>query len=219
MASSHRVSLLSPLGPGEGTHIDSEVLGGAGDGALGREGFRDVLQRHSCRADDAGEADDGEAKGPTKRPAVPGVDVWLRAQKQDTSSVITISAIFLPPSINLAACLEQHWEPNKTHQTHTRTSPAGPPPSVGSRREGAYLQDDTGGLRVVPQGDAEQAQRLPCPVGLRAAGVDDAGPWHAEGTAAGELACHQPVGPPPQDGWLIPGGQEPHHHLPADSKA
>lgn len=66
-----------PSGPGEGTHIDSEVLGGAGDGPLGREGFWDVLQCHGRGADDAGEADDGKTQGPTKRPAVPRVDIWL----------------------------------------------------------------------------------------------------------------------------------------------
>jgi len=84
------------LGLAKGTHVDSEILWGTGDGPLGREGFWDVLQRHGRGADDAGEVDDGKALGPTKSPAVPGVDVWLRAQEQDTSKVIAISAALSP---------------------------------------------------------------------------------------------------------------------------
>lgn len=92
----------------------------------------------------------------------------------ETPAMLSPSESFF--STSLAAGLEQQSKPNKTP---TRTSPALP--------LRAHLQDDTGGLRVVPQGDAEQAQqRCPCLVGLRAASVDDAGPWH-EGMAAGEL--------------------------------
>lgn len=90
MAPSHCVPLLLP----QVTHIDSKVLGGTGDGPLGRESFWDVLQCHGRGADDAGETDDGKALGPTKCPAVPRVDIWLQAQEQDTSNVTTISAIF-----------------------------------------------------------------------------------------------------------------------------
>lgn len=59
-------------------------------------------------------------------------------------------------STSLAAGLEQQPKPNKTPM---RTSPVLP--------LNAHLQNDTGGLRVVPQGDAEQAQqRCACLVGL-----------------------------------------------------
>lgn len=64
-----------------------------------------MLQCHGRGADDAGEADDGKALGPAKRPAVPGVDIWLRAQERDTN-VITINAAVLPLNSSPAACLE-----------------------------------------------------------------------------------------------------------------
>lgn len=69
---------LPPLGS---THVDAEVLGGAGDDPLGREGSGDVLQRDGRGADGAGEPDDGEALGAAEGPAVPGVDVWLRGRE------------------------------------------------------------------------------------------------------------------------------------------
>lgn len=76
----HRDTLPN-LPPRGSTHVDVEVLGGAGDDPLGREGSGDVLQGDGRGADGAGEPDDGEALGAAEGPAVPGVDVWLRGRE------------------------------------------------------------------------------------------------------------------------------------------
>lgn len=80
------------------THINGEVLGGAGDGAHGRKGLGDVLQGHSGRTDAAGQADDSKAQSATERPAVPRVNVRLHTKEQDTvcSSVSGVISGHLP---------------------------------------------------------------------------------------------------------------------------
>lgn len=112
----HR-GVLHNLAPGS-THVDGEVLGGAGDDPLGREGSGDVLQRDGRGADGAGEPDDGEALGAAKGPAVPGVDVWLRGREgerqpfryqQQLYPVITVG--FPPTNTPLKPLKDTHLAP------------------------------------------------------------------------------------------------------------
>lgn len=142
-----------PLGS---THVDAEVLGGAGDDPLGREGSGDVLQRDGRGADGAGEPDDGEALRAAEGPAVPGVDIWLRGREGERQPFR-----YQQPYPMLAVGFLPTNTPLKPPQGHP----------------GAHLQDDPRGLRLVPQGDPEQAeQRRLRLVGFGAAGVDHAGP-------------------------------------------
>lgn len=109
----------SPASPLGSTHVDGEVLGGAGDGPLGREGSGDVLQRDGRGADEAGEADDGEALGAAKRPAIPRVDVWLRAREGEQQP-LGISSNLTPLSLFFSSHLHQ---PNRL-PFHTQHPPS-----------------------------------------------------------------------------------------------
>lgn len=70
------------------THIDREVLGGAGDVARGRQALGYVLQGEACWVDFHRQPHHKVPLGASERPAVPWIDVRLE-KRQNTTQLKT----------------------------------------------------------------------------------------------------------------------------------
>lgn len=111
----------------------------------------------------------------------PGLTSGYKFGSKTPATLSTSVSFFFPPTLAWLFAWSNSKSPIKPPNP-CKNQPSQSFPSARSHAKGAHLQDDTGGLRLVPQGDAEHTQqRCPHLIGLRAAGVDDTGPWHREG--------------------------------------